>query len=66
MLLYQKTLEDQNIHKIYKINLRIHLTYGADNNTTMRGLEERHGMSRYGGEVGKGEEEDKPHQIRVS
>ena len=42
------------------------LTYGTDNNTTVRGLEERHGVSWYGGEVGKGEKEDGPHQSRVS
>ena len=38
------------------------MTYGADNNTAVRRLEEGHGMSRYGGEVGKGEEKDWPHQ----
>ena len=37
------------------------MTYGADNNTTVRGLEESHGMSGDGGEVGEGEEEDRPH-----
>ena len=38
------------------------LTYGADNDTTVGGSEESHSMSRDGGEVGEGEQEDEPHR----
>ena len=62
MLSCRKTLEDKCEEKNLKSVSKGCLTDGADNNTTVRGLEESHGMSGDGGEVGEGEEEDKPHQ----
>ena len=58
MLSCRKTLEDKCEEKNLKFVSKGCLTDGADNNTTVRGLEECHGMSGYGGEVCKGEEED--------
>ena len=62
MLSCQKTLEDKREEKNLKSVSKGCLTDGADNNTTVRGLKESHGMSGDGGEVGEGEEEDWPHQ----
>ena len=45
MLSCQKTLEDKREEKNLKSVSKGCLTDGADNNTTVRGLEESHGMS---------------------
>ena len=58
MLSCRKTLEDKCEDKNLKFVSKARLTNGADNNTTVRGLKESHGMSGDGGEVCKGEKED--------
>ena len=58
MLSCRKTLQDKCEEKNSKFVSKGCLTDGADNNTTVRGLEEIHGMSGDGGEVRKGEKED--------